>query len=123
MRTLIIFFSLMVTSGVFAEDTIPRDKEIIDFDDLSIGAVRFHHKMHAMLKGVECRTCHHTTKQPGDQEDCHNCHDPVAQAGLPKSSVAFHIRCRGCHQYTVEQGKKAGPEKKCMLCHVRASED
>jgi hypothetical protein len=34
--------------------------------------------------------------------------------------MAFHARCTGCHQYTVEGGQHAGPlKKKCKLCHIK----
>ena len=99
-------------------EQIPADKEILYFDRSKMGVVTFMHKMHSTLQGVNCTTCHHTSRGEGQPEDCHNCHQPQPQGDVPESGAAFHNRCRGCHQYTVDSGKKAGPVKKCTLCHI-----
>ena len=101
-----------------AAETIPPDKEVIYFDRAKMGVVTFLHKMHSTLDDVTCTTCHHTSKGNNQQEDCHNCHKPDMEGDVPESGVAFHNRCRGCHQYTVDSGKKAGPVKRCKLCHI-----
>lgn len=111
----------LFTTVSFAADVIPEDKEVLEFRQSKIGVVTFEHKKHSMLDGVKCNTCHHTTKGDGKQEDCHNCHKASQEGEAPKSIQAFHTRCRGCHQYTVDSGAKAGPVKKCTLCHVRTS--
>ena len=118
MRALLTIFILLACSTAMAADQIPPDKEILYFDRAKMGVVTFLHKMHSTLDGVNCTTCHHTAKGNNQQEDCHNCHQPKAQGDVPESAIAFHTRCRGCHQYTVDSGKKAGPVKKCTLCHI-----
>jgi len=115
------FLTVLLSLGcatVMAAEQIPADKEIIYFDRSKMGVVTFMHKMHSTLEGVNCTTCHHTSRGAGQPEDCHNCHQPVPQGEVPESGTAFHTRCRGCHQYTVDSGKKAGPVKKCTLCHI-----
>ncbi len=99
-------------------EQIPADKEVIYFERSKMGIVTFMHKMHSTLEGVNCITCHHTVRGKDQPEDCHNCHQSEPQGDVPESGVAFHTRCRGCHQYTVDAGKKAGPVKRCTLCHI-----
>lgn len=118
MRTFLSIFILLGCSTAMAVDQIPPDKEILYFDRAKMGVVIFMHKMHSTLDNVTCTTCHHTAIGDNQQEDCHNCHKPKAQGEVPESAIAFHTRCRGCHQYTVDAGKKAGPVKKCTLCHI-----
>ena len=98
---------------------IPEGKETIYFEHSKLGTVTFLHKMHSELEGVECRFCHHTDQGTGKPEPCHRCHSGDPQDDTPKKIKAFHTRCRGCHQYTVDSGKKAGPVKKCTLCHIK----
>jgi hypothetical protein len=118
MRTLLTMLVLLGCASVMGAEQIPPDKEIIYFDKSKMGIVTFMHKMHSTLESVNCTTCHHTSRGKGQPEDCHNCHQPEPQEDVPESVVAFHTRCRGCHQYTVDSGKKAGPVKKCTLCHI-----
>ena len=116
---LLIMLTIPLTSGAAK---IPKDKEIIYFESSKRGTVTFLHKMHSQLDDVKCTTCHHTLEgnQSQEPEDCHKCHQSKKKSGeAPKSIEAFHTRCRGCHQYTVESGGKAGPVKKCKLCHVK----
>ena len=114
----------MVASASAQETSVPADTEVIIFQHSKLGPVTFQHKMHSKLDDVECETCHHTTQGGSEPEDCHNCHkagkNPNGEA--PKSIKAFHTRCRGCHQYTVDSGKHAGPVKKCTLCHVKEAQ-
>jgi hypothetical protein len=112
---IVLLFSAASAQAQTAE--IPDTQEIIEFES-KLGNVSFAHKAHAGLKNVECKTCHHTYPEEGGLQDCHNCHKP--QAGdAPKAKDAFHLRCRGCHKYTVEEGGEAGPVKKCKLCHQK----
>ena len=111
---------IAVNAAEIPEDlVIPEDKEIICFEQSKLGKVTFLHKKHSELKGVECITCHHTMKDVGKPKDCHDCHQRKPKDETPKSIKAFHTRCRGCHEYTVESGRKAGPVKKCTLCHIK----
>jgi hypothetical protein len=119
-----ILSALFLAVGLASAQEIPADKEIIIFEHSKLGPVTFLHQMHSKLDGVKCETCHHTTQGGSEPEDCHNCHkQKTAQGEAPKSIEAFHTRCRGCHQYTVDSGKHAGPVKKCTLCHVRGGNE
>ncbi len=122
MRVLTGLLSVVfLTVGLASAQEIAPDKEIIIFENSKLGPVTFLHKMHSELDDVKCTTCHHTTQGGSEPEDCHNCHKPQAAHGeAPKSIEAFHTRCRGCHQYTVDSGKNAGPVKKCTLCHMKS---
>ena len=99
---------------------IGEDKRVIEFKS-KLGNVTFAHQKHAGLSITECTTCHHKYL-PGDHTmtPCHECHKPKAkEPEPPKTKDAFHIRCIGCHEYTVAGGQHAGPiKKKCKLCHV-----
>ena len=110
---------LLLSAASIQADTpeISADNEIIEFES-KLGNISFAHKEHSGLKNVECKTCHHTYPEEGGLQDCHNCHKPKS-GDAPKSKDAFHLRCRGCHKYTVEGGEKAGPVKKCKLCHQK----
>ena len=122
-------FSIVVLSISFAVvgSEIPADKDIIVFPG-KLGDVTFNHKLHSGLENlggvekVECSTCHHTYEGAGAVKACSDCHvrsKKEASTGTPDLKKAFHFRCRECHKYTMEQGKHAGPDKKCKLCHVK----
>jgi hypothetical protein len=117
---LITLISLLVNNVTAAEPAIPQDKAVIQFDT-KLGTVTFQHQMHAGLKITECKTCHHKM-EPGDTavKPCHECHQHKAEGEAAKTKDAFHARCIGCHEYTVESGGQAGPvKKKCKLCHIK----
>ena len=129
MRNLVIL-SIVLLSVSFAVvgSEIPADKSIIVFPG-KLGDVTFNHKLHSGLENVggvekvECSTCHHSYEGEGAVKACSNCHVRTKKAdpaGAPNLKKAFHFRCRNCHKYTMEQGKKAGPDKKCKLCHVKS---
>ena len=129
MRFLIVLSMIMlpVFSATVAASEIPADKEVIVFSGKT-GDVTFNHKLHAGLENVggvdkvECSTCHHTYQGEGAVKPCSECHvrdKSKAAADTPDLKKAFHYRCRECHKYTVEEGKPAGPVKKCKLCHVK----
>jgi hypothetical protein len=116
----VVLLSLLMSHVVAEELTIPADKSVIQFDT-KLGTVTFQHQMHAGLTITECKTCHHTM-EPGDTavKPCHDCHKHKEDGEAPKTKTAFHTRCIGCHEYTVEGGGHAGPvKKKCKLCHVK----
>ena len=128
MRILVIL-SLILFSVSFTADgaAIPADKEVIVFSG-KLGNVTFLHKLHSGLENVgglekvECSTCHHTYQGEGAVKACADCHvrdKKKATAGTPDLKKAFHFRCRNCHKYTMKQGKHAGPDKKCKLCHIK----
>jgi hypothetical protein len=124
-----VFLALFALTGplIVQGGEVPADKDVIVFP-AKLGDVTFHHKLHSGLTNVggvdkvECNTCHHTYQGDGAIKACNECHireksnDPESPPDLKK---AFHYRCRGCHKYTMEEGKTAGPDKKCKLCHVK----
>jgi len=124
------FFGTLLTAGslAFAVEGIPADKAVITFTG-KLGTVTFEHAKHAGLvdvggvSKVECSTCHHKTeagKTPGHCEECHTKKAGEKMENAPNIKDAYHLRCRGCHKYTMEEmGKEAGPDKKCKLCHVK----
>ena len=118
---------LLSVSFTVAGSEIPADKNVIVFPGKT-GDVTFNHKLHAGLENVggvdkvECGTCHHTYEGEGAVKACGECHvrkKSESAADTPVLKKAFHYRCRGCHKYTMEEGKPAGPDKKCKLCHVK----
>jgi len=128
MRFLVIFSIILLSVSITVVGSeIPADKSVIVFPG-KLGDVTFHHKLHSSLENVggvdkvECSTCHHTYQEGEVVKACGDCHirkkskDPESAPDLKK---AFHYRCRGCHKYTMEEGKPAGPDKKCKLCHVK----
>ena len=119
MRTLIAIAALLLSGSVFAQPEIPADKDVVVFEGSKLGKVTFHHREHSLLTGVDCRTCHHTYEGQGPIKECHECH-VKGSTTAPPPQKAFHLRCAGCHEYTVKEGKEAGPlPKKCKLCHVK----
>ena len=132
MRISVIFSTVLLSiSFAVVGGEIPADKNIIVFPG-KLGDVTFNHKLHSGLENVggvekvECSTCHHTYEGDGVPGACGECHarnKDDAAADVPVRKEVFHYRCRGCHQYTVKEGKHAGPDKKCKLCHVKQSVD
>lgn len=117
----ILLLALFAGSALAGCLTIPEDKIVIRFDS-KLGDVTFAHLKHANLSFTQCTTCHHKS-QPGDHvmKPCHECHKHKAKdPEPPKTKIALHTRCIGCHEYTVASGVPAGPvKKKCKLCHVK----
>ena len=127
---ILAFFSIILlpVSFMVSASEIPADKNIIVFHG-KLGDVTFNHKLHSGLENVggvekvECSTCHHTYEGEGAVKACSGCHvrsKKAVPATAPDLKKAFHFRCRNCHKYTMEEGKKAGPDKKCKLCHVKS---
>jgi hypothetical protein len=125
MRILILISLLFSTASLAAD--IPAEKDIISFPG-KVGTVTFQHKLHSELTNVggiekvECSTCHHTYEGEGNVKACSECHIKSKKAkvdGAPNLKKAYHYRCQNCHKYTVKEGKKAGPVKKCKLCHIK----
>ena len=128
MRILVILSMLLLPAAfTVAGDEIPADKHVIVFPG-KLGDVTFNHMLHSTLEQVgglekvECSTCHHTYEGEGAVKPCSDCHvlgKKAAEGETPDLKKAFHYRCRTCHKYTMEQGKHAGPDKKCKLCHIK----
>jgi hypothetical protein len=124
------FCGALLTAGAvaLAAAEIPQDKAVITFTG-KLGTVTFNHQHHAELvdvggvSKVECSTCHHKTEAGDTPQPCEECHakkDGEKMENAPNIKDAYHLRCRGCHKYTMEEmGKEAGPDKKCKLCHVK----
>ena len=124
----ILSIALLSTAFTVIASEIPADKHIIVFPG-KLGDVTFNHKLHSGLENVggvekvECSTCHHTYEGEGAVKPCRDCHvsgKKDASSKAPDLKKAFHFRCRECHKYTMEQGKHAGPDKKCKLCHIKS---
>jgi hypothetical protein len=115
----IVILSLFVNSATAHELTVPEDKAVIQFET-KLGVVTFAHQKHADLSITQCTTCHHTHEHADTViKPCHECHKHKSQ-DPPKTSVIFHKRCTGCHEYTAAGGQTAGPlKKKCKLCHIK----
>jgi hypothetical protein len=119
--------SALLAGAALAQE-IPADKEVLIFEG-KMGKVTFLHKLHAGLTDVgglakvECSSCHHTYEGSGPIKPCEECHakkEGELMENAPKIKDAYHLRCQGCHKYTMqEMGKHAGPVKKCKLCHVK----
>jgi hypothetical protein len=118
----LLVLSTVVLAPVFAADSpIPDDKKVIQFDT-KIGTVTFRHDNHAQLSFATCKSCHHTYEGEGPIKSCHECHKAKDEGDAPKAKSAFHLRCAGCHEYTIKEGLQdhAGPLKsKCKLCHIK----
>ena len=116
--------SVVLVSGCLTvgATNIPPDKEVIRFES-EVGLVNFFHALHATLRTNTCQTCHHTYKEGEPLKTCDSCHPPhqgtpTVITETPMVSKAFHVRCKGCHQYTVRKlNKTAGPVS-CRLCHL-----
>lgn len=128
MRILAIFSMFLLAAAFTVAGTeIPANKHVIVFPG-KLGDVTFNHQLHSTLeqvgglKNVECSTCHHTYEGEGAIKPCTDCHirgKRAAKEETPDLRKAFHYRCRSCHKYTMEQGKHAGPNRKCKLFHIK----
>jgi hypothetical protein len=109
--------------GVAGELVVPEEKAVVYFDS-KFGGVTFNHALHASLRSNDCTTCHHKLEPGGPILACSNCHKDKAHQsegmpGAPKAYKAFHLRCKGCHEYTIKElGLPAGPTK-CKTCHIK----
>jgi hypothetical protein len=127
-RILGVLLCCVVISPVLAQDQltavdIPEEKKVIRFAS-EFGLVNFYHYLHATLRTSSCEECHHTVKEVGEIKPCHECHlhegerTTPSLTGTPQIAEAFHVRCKGCHQYTTQVlYERAGPVT-CALCHL-----
>ena len=116
-----IVLGLLLAGMAQAEVPIPADKDVILFES-KLGKVTFHHRKHADMSITQCTTCHHTFKPEEDAavKACSECHGTKKTADVPALKDSVHLRCQGCHQYTIDHGGHAGPTKKeCKLCHIK----
>ncbi|RDH88591.1 MAG: hypothetical protein DIZ78_01270 [endosymbiont of Escarpia spicata] len=126
---LFLILGLLLQTAVLAEDKpidqIPDDKQVIHFSS-EFGMVTFYHGLHASLRTNGCETCHHTSKETGVLKPCHDCHHPkeanpkqmLTKSDASTTQKAFHVRCKGCHQYTIQVLEKPAGPVTCALCHM-----
>ncbi len=119
---LILVAGLVAASAAWAADPpIASDKQVIVFETKT-GVVTFRHQNHADLSFTTCKTCHHTQEGDGPIQGCHECHHDKDEGAAIQAKKAFHLRCAGCHEYTIKERllDHAGPLKaKCKLCHIK----
>ena len=115
---------LLLPLAAHASDIIPEDKIVVQFKGKR-GVVTFNHYLHATLRVTECESCHHTHEPGAPFQPCNDCHKkrktkvPGFSVVAPKTSKAYHMKCKGCHKYTLEELEKPAGPTKCKLCHVK----
>ena len=115
---------LLLPLAVNSADTIPDDKAVIQFKTKT-GLVTFYHHLHATLRVTQCESCHHTHEAGQQIKPCAECHKKKKtkiegfSMVVPKNSKAYHTKCKGCHQYTLEELEKPAGPTKCKLCHIK----
>jgi len=101
------------------------------------GEVSFKHAAHASeeyVKGITCKTCHHTQKANEKPAKCMTCHrvggdadedEPKTKATHSKEAEfgKKKVSCVGCHMSMnaeLQEGKRTGNEAptKCTTCHA-----
>jgi len=123
-RLLVLVFSFLPVVGFGAEETIPDDKAVVQFDT-KLGVVTFNHTLHASLRTNECESCHHTHEEGKPFQPCSDCHKKKTtkvegmSVVVPKNSKAYHLKCKGCHDYTMKELEKPAGPTKCKLCHIK----
>lgn len=121
----LILVLLWVPAIGYAAETIPDDMAVLQFETKT-GVITFHHALHATLRTSQCETCHHTHEAGQPFKPCSDCHKkketPVAGFSVvpPKTSKAYHLKCKGCHEYTIKELEKPAGPTKCKLCHIKA---
>ena len=115
----------MLPVALHAADVIPDDKAVIQFQTKT-GVVTFNHTLHASLRVTSCASCHHTHEEGQPIKACSDCHKKKEKAKIegfsvvaPKTSKAYHTKCKGCHKYTMEELEKPAGPTKCKLCHIK----
>jgi hypothetical protein len=122
-----LFFGLlMLPLALNAADVIPDDKAVVQFETKT-GVVTFNHALHATLRTSNCESCHHTHEPGAPFQPCSDCHKkkkatevPGFSVVAPKNTKAYHLKCKGCHQYTLKELEKPAGPTKCKLCHIKA---
>ena len=115
---------LLLPLAVNAADVIPDEKAVVQFQTKT-GVVTFNHTLHATLRTSECESCHHT-HEPGNPSNLaptatrkRRPRSPVSPSWRPKNSKAYHLKCKGCHEYTMKELEKPAGPTKCKLCHIK----
>ncbi len=126
-RHLILAFILMV---VLAASSAWSQKEeaqegIMDLKSKGFSkhfqpTVRFDHYLHETI--LRCRICHHdfnvfSDRNFGKGSKCSTCHKEKLNKDIPVPLLmAFHQKCRGCHENYLIWGRRSGPIM-CGVCH------
>ena len=111
----VLFILLSLGVSAFEQAQPP---EIITFQT-KMGVITFRHADHGTLRTKECSECHHTYTGENRAQPCEDCHLKTSTKA-PSLFKAIHMKCSGCHEYTVKMGRPGGPLKKqCKLCHVK----
>ena len=82
--------------------------------------VKFDHYLHETI--LRCRVCHHdfnvfSDKNFGKGSKCSTCHKEKLNKDIPVPLLmAFHQKCRGCHENYLIWGRRSGPIM-CGVCH------
>jgi len=82
--------------------------------------VRFDHYLHETI--LRCRVCHHdfnvfSDRNFGKGSKCSTCHKEKLNKDIPVPLLmAFHQKCRGCHENYLIWGRRSGPIM-CGVCH------
>lgn len=82
--------------------------------------VRFDHYLHETI--LRCRICHHdfnvfSDRNFGKGSKCSTCHKEKLNKNIPVPLLmAFHQKCRGCHENYLIWGRRSGPIM-CGVCH------
>jgi hypothetical protein len=84
-----------------------------------VGPVSFSHKAHYVDYGVSCAICHHWQGETPDTIwSCVECHRPDQKVGkVVKLADAYHMDCKGCHEYLTRRGEANAPYETCSDCH------
>lgn len=118
MKTIIVTGLFILLSSAASATGQEKPAEIIEFQT-KMGVVTFRHGDHGTLRAKECTECHHTYTGEKAVQPCADCHLKTSTKA-PSLFKAIHMKCSGCHEYTVKMGDPAGPLKKqCKLCHVK----
>ena len=123
-QLLVLVFSFLPMVGLSAAEGIPDEKAVIQFDT-KLGVVTFNHTLHASLRTNECESCHHTHEEGKPFQPCSDCHKKKnttvegMSVVVPKNSKAYHLKCKGCHDYTMKELEKPAGPTKCKLCHIK----
>ena len=123
-KSKILFLAMTLLPVIVMAAEIPAGKEVITFESKK-GTVTFQHSLHATVRGIECNSCHHTHEGNEPVKKCSECHKkkkskvPGFSVMAPKTSKAYHNKCKGCHKYTLEELEKPAGPTKCKLCHIK----
>ena len=118
-------FTVLLVSFAFVSAAFPQDAVMLlghkEFGRHQRPSVVFKHEAHA--EKIDCLRCHHdfdaySNNRGGEGQQCVCCHDIHPDDDTLSLKEAFHLQCKGCHEFFRSQGKSAGGIM-CGECHVR----